>query len=158
MMLPVLGGDVPAAALVGDESGGRGEHHDRAIPARDEFGQQGLRHVQRADDVDLVHRQPVRRSRVRNRIGAYGAAGVVDEDIAAIQGLGQRVDSGTVGDVEMMGVGPAAALPDPLRERLDSISPAGREHHVVPGLGEFHRRGGPDPAACSGDNGCSLHG
>src|SRR5258707_202798 len=121
-MLPVLGGDVPAAALVGNESGGGGEHHDRAVPARDQLGQQSLRHVQRAYDVDLVHRQPVRWSRALNGVAAHRAAGVVDEDIAALQGLGQRVDGSPVGDVEAMGLGLAAALFDPLRERLDAVA------------------------------------
>src|SRR5260370_596818 len=78
--------------------------------------------------------------------------------IAAAQGRGQRVDGGTAGDVETGGVGLAAALPEPPRERLDATSPAGREHHVVPGLGELYRCSGPDPAACSGDDGCWLHG
>ena len=156
-VLRVLGGDIAAAALVGDEAGGGREHDDRARPARHQLGQQRLRHVQRAEHVDLVHGLPLRRGRVLHGVRADRPAGVADEYVAAVQRLGELVDLRAVGDVEVMRFGLAAAFGDPVRDRLEAVGPAGGQHHPIPGVGQLHRCGRSDPAACSGDDGCSLH-
>jgi hypothetical protein len=49
--------------------------------------------------VDLVHGPPGFGRAVGDLVPAGSAASVADQDIAAIQRFGQRVDAGPVGDV-----------------------------------------------------------
>src|SRR6266545_4039284 len=154
---PVLGGHVAAAALVGDESRGGGHDHDRPVATGDQHGQQRLGDVQRAEHVDLVHGPPVIGAAVGDLVGARRAAGVGDQDVAAVQRAGQRVDSGPVGNVEPPGFGFAAVGADPRRHPLDPVGTPGRRNDVVTGARQPDRRGRPDAAAGAGHYRYAMH-
>jgi hypothetical protein len=84
-VLAVLGGDVTAAAFIGDEARGGAHHDDGAVAAGYQQGEQRLGHVQGAEHVDLVHGPPVGGIGLGNGFGAERPAGVVDQHVAAAQ-------------------------------------------------------------------------
>ena len=145
-MLAVLGGDVTAAALIGDEARRGGHHHDGAVAAGDQRGQQRLGDVQGAEHVDLVHGPPVGGVGVGDGLGAERAASVVDQHVAAAEGGGEGVDGGAVGDIQDVGT---ASRPAGLRQlrgqRVDPVGAARGEHHAVAGRGELRAVAAPMP-------------
>ncbi|GFH36275.1 hypothetical protein SCWH03_25010 [Streptomyces pacificus] len=155
--------DVPRAALVGAVARGGREDDHGAVPAGGERGEQGLRDVQRADDVDLEHLTPVRRVAGRDRVGAQGPARIVDQDFhraGAVEGSGEGFHCGAVGDIEGVGSGPVPGLRKLGGEGFHPLLAPGGEDHVVAGCRETPRGGGSDSAARSGDDGdgCGGHG
>jgi hypothetical protein len=145
----VLGRGVPGAALVGDPARGGPEVDDDAVASGEQGRQQRLGHPLQPDHVDLVHRAPVVRVRLDDRVRADGRARVVDEDVEAVADHGaEPLDVGGVGDVAAHR-GPA----DLLGECADAVlAPRGAEH--VESLGGEPSGGGcADAAARSGDDG-----
>ncbi len=113
--------------------GGGGEDDDGAVAGGGEGGEQRLGDVERADDVDLVHGAPVGGVAGGDGLGADGAARIVDEYVAAVEGGGEGVDGGAVGDVEGVGGRGVAGLGELGGEGLDAVLAAGGEDDVVAG-------------------------
>ena len=70
--------------------------------------------------------------------------------VALVNGVEAWLEIGSAPDV-------FAGVVDPHAGEPEAVLPARGEHDVVAGLGEPHGRRRPDPAACPGDHGCSLH-
>src|SRR5690606_18594618 len=152
-VLGVLGGDVAGAALVGGVARGGGDHDDGAVAAGVQLGEQRLGEVEGADHVGLVHPAPVVGVAGGDGVGAECAARVVDEDADGLEGGGELVDRGAVGDVEGVGGRGVPGGVDLLGDGLDAVLAACGEDDPVAGGCQSACGGGADSAARTGDDG-----
>ena len=139
---------VAGAALVDDVPGRRPDDDDVAVTARDERGQQRFGHPRDAEHVDVVHPLPVVEVGRTDGAEPAGAARVVDEDPALRDRGGEGIDGGLVGDVER-----DRAAADLRGEGLEPVGTPGGGDDLEALGGEPSGGGGPDPAACAGDDG-----
>ena len=109
----VLRGGVAAAAGIGLDAGDRAEVDDQAVAGGDELRQQGARHAQHAEDVELEHGAPLVVDRGGETLGAEGVAGVVHQHVDPVERGAERRDARLVGDVERHGSAPPAAPRSP---------------------------------------------
>ena len=143
----MLGGGVPAAAVVDLERRDGRDRDDEPVAGLDELGQQRPGHPQRADHVGLPHPAPVLEVGVGDRLQALGPAGVVDQHVDPVQLRGQRVDGGGVSDVRH-NRGPA----DLVGDGLDPVFPAGHADHVKAKSGKGFRGRLADARTGAGDD------
>src|SRR5690606_40881267 len=99
----VLRGVVAGPALVRLVGGDGGDRDDLPVPGGDEERQQRLGDADGAKDVDVVHPLPVVEVGLGDGGEAERAAGVVDQEVAAVDPGGEGGHGVLVGDVERQG-------------------------------------------------------
>ena len=130
-----LGGVVAGAAGVRGERRHGADVNDVAFGG-DELVQQGLDHPGGAEDVDVVHPLPVVEVGVLDGIHAHGAAGVVDQQVDALDPGSELVDGFLVRHVQLNG-----GAADLVGDGLNFVGAAGGGDDVPTLLGKCPRGG-----------------
>ncbi len=149
-----LGGGVTAEARLDDAHRHRADHDDRAAAPRLHVRDDGLRELDRAEQVHVEDAPPVLHARLRDRLVGRGAEGVVDEHVDAPElGRGCVGEAAAVLGARHVGRDGERAPAEGAhlgRDRLERRRRTRREDDVRPLARTGERDRPPEPGADAG--------